>query len=95
MGQQKFNIDKVSDDQYFAVTEAMALAGAAFEEKGPETLLIISLGAEGHNDAILAGHLGDGRLEKLEQLMQQLKDQIGTLGEHDDASVLHLEEGPA
>lgn len=93
MGQQKFNIDKVSDDQYFAVTEAMALAGAAFEEKGPETLLIISLGAEGENDAILAGSLGDGRLEKLETLLQQLKERA-LEEEPEDAIVLHLEEQP-
>ncbi len=93
MGQQKFNIDKVSDDQYFAVTEAMALAGAAFEEKGPETLLIIILGTEGQNDAILAGSLGADRLEKIEALLQQLKDRAED-GEPDDAIVLHLEEQP-
>ena len=93
MGQQKFNIDKVSDDQYFAVTEAMALAGAAFEDSGPETLLIISLGAEGQNDAILAGSLGEGRLEKIEALLQQLKERAED-EEPDDAIVLHLEEQP-
>ncbi|MEQ6329184.1 hypothetical protein VLF92_12775 [Pseudomonas chengduensis] len=93
MGQQKFNIDKVSDDQYFAVTEAMALAGAAFDNKGPETLLIISLGAEGQNDAILAGSLGEGRLEKIEALLQQLKERAED-EEPDDAIVLHLEEQP-
>ncbi|ATH82844.1 hypothetical protein CO724_17335 [Ectopseudomonas mendocina] len=93
MGQLKFNIDHVSDDQYFAVTEAIALAGAAFEEKGPETLLIISLGAEGSNDAILAGSLGEGRLEKLEEMLQQLKERAQE-EEPDDALVLHLEEQP-
>lgn len=91
MGQLKFNIDHVSDDQYFAVTEALALSGAVMDEKGADTLLVISMSAEGGNDAILAGSLGEGVMEKLEELLQQLKERA--LEEPpEDALVLHLEE---
>lgn len=47
MGQLKFNIDNASDDEFFAVTEGLALAGQVMEEKGSGTLLTINLSAEG------------------------------------------------
>lgn len=94
MGKQHFNIDTVSDDEYFAVTEAVALAGAAMEEKGTSTLLVIRLGDEG-NDAILAGTVNEQAIEKLEALMEELKERaLQENQEPGDALTLHLEELP-
>lgn len=94
MGKQNFNIDTVSDDEFFAVTEAVALAGAAMEEKGTSTLLVIRLGDEG-NDAILAGTVNEQAIEKLEALMEDLKERaLQENQEPGDALTLHLEELP-
>ena len=94
MSKQNFNIDTVSDDEYFAVTEAVALAGAAMEEKGTSTLLVIRLGDEG-NDAILAGTVNEQAIEKLEALMEELKERaLQENQEPGDALTLHLEELP-
>lgn len=94
MGKQNLNIDTVSDDEYFAVTEAVALAGAAMEEKGTSTLLVIRLGDEG-NDAILAGTVNEQAIEKLEALMEELKERaLQESQEPGDALTLHLEELP-
>ena len=94
MGTQNFNIDTVSDDEFFAVTEAVALAGAAMEEKGTSTLLVIRLGDEG-NDAILAGTVNEQAIEKLEALMEELKERaLQENQEPGDALTLHLEELP-
>lgn len=90
MGKLNFNIDETSDDEYFAVTEALALAGAAMEEKGTSTLLVMRLGAEG-NDAILAGTVGEAAIEKLEELLEQLKERA-LQEDPADALTLHLEE---
>ncbi|WP_447593566.1 hypothetical protein [Aquipseudomonas campi] len=92
MGQPRFNIDQVSDDEFFAVTEGVALAGAAMEEKGATTLLVIQLSDTG-NDAILAGTISEQALAKLESLLEQLKGRAleETPG---DAITLHLEELP-
>ncbi|WJN61343.1 hypothetical protein [Pseudomonas sp. SO81] len=90
MGQPKFNIDETSDDEYFAVTEALALAGTAMEEKGTSTLLVMRLGAEG-NDAILAGTVGQAEIEKMEALLEQLKERA-LQEDPTDALTLHLEE---
>jgi hypothetical protein len=91
MGQPRFNIDTVSDDEFFAVTEALALSGQVMEEKGSATLLVISLSTESGADAIMAGSLGEQALEQLERLFEQLKERALEETE-DDALVLHLEE---
>ena len=94
MGKLKFNIDEVGDDEFFAITEAVALAGAAMEEKGTSTLLVIRLGDEG-NDAILAGTVNEQAIEKLEALMEELKERaLQENQEPGDALTLHLEELP-
>ena len=94
MGKLKFNIDEVGDDEFFAITEALALAGAAMEEKGTSTLLVIRLGDEG-NDAILAGTVNEQAIEKLEALMEELKERaLQENQEPGDALTLHLEELP-
>lgn len=91
MGQLKFNIDTVSDDQFFAVTEGLALAGQVMEVKGSGTLLVINLGSEGGNDGILSGSVDEQALAKLEELFEQLKERA-LEGPGEDAMVLHLEE---
>ena len=94
MGKLKFNIDEVGDDEFFAITEAVALAGAAMEDKGTSTLLVIRLGDEG-NDAILAGTVNEQAIEKLEALMEELKERaLQENQEPGDALTLHLEELP-
>ena len=94
MGKLKFNIDEVGDDEFFAITEAVALAGAAMEEKGTSTLLVIRLGDEG-NDAILAGTVNEQAIEKLEGLLEELKERaLQEAQERGDALTLHLEELP-
>lgn len=92
MGRLQFNIDETSDDEFFAVTEAVALIGAAMEEKGTSTLLVVRLGAEG-NDAILAGTVGEAEIKKLEHLLEQLKERA-LQEDPTDALTLHLEELP-
>lgn len=94
MGKLKFNIDEVGDDEFFAITEAVALAGAAMEEKSTSTLLVVRLGDEG-NDAILAGTVNEQVIEKLEALMEELKERaLQENQEPGDALTLHLEEFP-
>lgn len=92
MGQLKFNIDEVSDDEYFAITEAVALVGTAMEEKSTSTLLMVRLGEEG-NDAVLAGTVGPAVIEKLESLLAGLKERA-LQEDPADALTLHLEELP-
>lgn len=93
MGQLKFNIDNANDDEFFAVTEGLALAGQVMEEKGSGTLLTINLSAEGGNDGILSGTVDEKALLKLEAIFEQLKARA--LEENgEDAMVLHLEEQP-
>lgn len=91
MGQPRFNIDTVSDDEFFAVTEALAVSGSVMEEKGSATLLVISLSTESGADAIMAGSLGEQALEQIERLFEQLKERALEESEG-DALVLHLEE---
>lgn len=92
MGKLTFNIDETSDDEYFAITEALALAGTAMEEKNTRTLLLLRLGEDG-NDAILAGTVDETSIEKLESLLHELKERA--LQESaGDALILHLEELP-
>lgn len=94
MGKLKFNIDETSDDEFFAITEALALAGGAMEEKGTSTLLVLRLGDEG-NDAILAGTVNEKAIEKLEGLLEELKERaLQEVQEPGDALTLHLEELP-
>lgn len=91
MGQPRFNIDTVSDDEFFAVTEALAVSGQVMDEKGSSTLLIISLSTENGADGILAGTISEAALEQLEKLFEQLKERA-LEEDGDDAMVLHLEE---
>lgn len=91
MGQPRFNIDTVSDDEFFAVTEGLAVSGQVMDEKGSSTLLIISLSPENGADGILAGTISEAALEQLEKLFEQLKERA-LEEDGDDAMVLHLEE---
>lgn len=91
MGKLQFNIDEASDDEYFAVTEGMALIGTAMEEKPTSTLLVLRLGADG-NDAILAGAVSGHTIEKLDALLIKLKDRAQLeASDADGALTLHLE----
>ena len=93
MGKQNFNIDTVSDDEYFAVTEGMAISGQVMDEKGTSTVLVLNLSADAGYDGILAGTVSEEALEKLEALFGQLKARA--LEEPaGDPLVLHLEELP-
>ena len=93
MGKQSFNIDFVSDDEYFAVTEGMAISGQVMDEKGTSTVLVLNLSADAGYDGILAGTVSEEALEKLEALFGQLKARA--LEEPaGDPLVLHLEELP-
>lgn len=91
MGQPRFNIDHISDDQFFAVTEGLAISGQFMDEKGSSTLLIVSLSPEGAADGVLAGTITEAAIEALEKLVDQLKERALEL-DGDDAVVLHLEE---
>ena len=90
MGKLQFNIDTVSDGEYFAVTEGMAISGQVMEKKGSATMMVLSLSTDSGADGILAGTVSEQALEKLEALFGQLKARA--LEETEDALVLHLEE---
>lgn len=91
MGTPRFNIDTVSDDEFFAVTEGLAVSGQVMEEKGSSTMMVLSLSTDSGADGILAGTVSEQALEKLEALFEQLKARALEETE-DDALVLHLEE---
>ncbi len=93
MGQPRFNIDTVSDDEFFAVTEGLAISGQVMEEKGSATMMVLSLSTDSGADGILAGTVSEEALEKLEALFEQLKARA-LEEEGEDAIVLHLEEQP-
>ena len=93
MGKQNFNIDTVSDDEYFAVTEGMAISGQVMDEKGTSTVLVLNLSADAGYDGILAGTITEQAIERLDVLYDQLKARA--LEEPaGDPLVLHLEELP-
>lgn len=86
----KFNIDNVSDDLFMSITEGMAVASAAFDENGPETLLVIALHENG-TDSVLAGKASTENIETLERLLAQLKERASEEAP-DDALVLQATE---
>lgn len=88
------NIDLANDDEYFAITEGMAVASNFMEEKGSRTLLIINLGLENGDDAILAGSVSEQDIERIEGLLEQLKERAMIEAEEspEDAKMLHLED---
>ena len=91
MGKQNFNIDTVSDDEYFAVTEGMAISGQVMDEKGTSTVLVLNLSEDAGDDGILAGTISEQAIERLDALYDQLKARA--LEEPTDAPlVLHIEE---
>lgn len=66
------DIDKISDDTYMSVTEAMALAGEVMDSHQSETLLVVSLAGEGDN-AILGGELTTKSLASIRELLDELE----------------------
>lgn len=71
-GTEMNNNLKQTDDQYLAVTEVMETISTAMEGKGTETLLVINLGSEG-DDAVLGGNVTAASIQRLEQLLGELK----------------------
>lgn len=78
-------IDTIKDDTFMAVTEALALAGEALDEHQSETLLVVSLSADGNN-AILGGDVKPGQIDQLRNLL----DELGARAESSDGEVLHI-----
>ena len=72
MGQ---NIDNVDDDEYFAVTEAMAVFGEQQELHGSRTWFGVSLADDGSEVAALGGVVSPEALDRLEALLAQLREQ--------------------
>jgi hypothetical protein len=70
MGQ---NIDQVDDNEYMAVTEAMAVFGEEIEQRGSRTWLGISLAEDGCEIAALGGRVSPEALDRLEALLTQLR----------------------
>lgn len=80
------DIDTISDETFMQVTEAMGLAGEVMEQHQAETLLVITLSEEG-NDAILGGDTSPEALEKLQNMLDELRDRASI---EDDGEVLHI-----
>lgn len=84
------NIDKINDDTFLAVTEAMGLAGEALEKGDADLLLVISLVGE-RESAVLGGRVTTAAVERLQALVDDLKVRAQAEGEGDH--VLHVWRG--
>lgn len=84
------SIDKINDDTYLSVTEAMGLAGEALEKGDADLLLVISLAGE-RESAVLGGRVDTAQVERVEQLLVELKARARAEGEGDH--VLHVWRG--
>lgn len=84
------SIDKINDDTFLSVTEAMGLAGEALEKGDADLLLVISLAGE-RESAVLGGRVDTAQVERVEQLLAELKARAQAEGEGDH--VLHVWRG--
>ncbi|MCM2317808.1 MAG: hypothetical protein NDI93_00580 [Pseudomonas sp.] len=84
------SIDKINDDTFLSVTEAMGLAGEALEKGDTDLLLVISLAGECES-AVLGGRVTIAQVERVEQLLVELKARALDEGEGDH--VLHVWRG--
>lgn len=84
------SIDKINDDTFLSVTEAMGLAGEALEKGDADLLLVISLAGE-RESAVLGGRVTSVQVERVERLLAELKARAQTEGEGDH--VLHVWRG--
>lgn len=81
------SIDKINDDTFLSVTEAMGLAGEALGKGDADLLLVISLAGE-RESAVLGGRVTTAQVERVEQLLVELKARAQAEGEGDH--VLHV-----
>lgn len=81
------SIDKINDDTFLSVTEAMGLAGEALEPGDTELLLVISLAGE-RESAVFGGRVSTAQVERVERLLVELKARAQAEGEGDH--VLHV-----
>lgn len=65
------NIDKMSDDTFLSVTEALGIAGDAMERGDTETLLVITLSSDAQS-AVLGGAVTADRIAQLQALLADL-----------------------
>lgn len=84
------SIDKINDDTFLSVTEAMGLAGEALEKGDTDLLLVISLAGE-RESAVLGGRVTSVQVERVEQQLVELKARAQAEGEGDH--VLHVWQG--
>lgn len=80
-------IDKMSDDTYLGVTEALALAGDAMAKGDTETLLVVTLSSDAQS-AILGGAITTEGLAALQGLLADLVARAEAEGPGDH--VLHV-----
>ncbi|MOA17161.1 hypothetical protein D3C78_1374070 [compost metagenome] len=81
------SIDKINDDTFLSVTEAMGLACEALEKGDADLLLVISLAGE-RESAVLGGRVATAQVERMEQLLVELKARAQAEGDGDH--VLHV-----
>lgn len=84
------NIDKINDDTYLSVTEALGLAGDAMASGDTDLLLVVNL-AEGRESAVLGGHVTGEKIERIERLLGELKACAALEG--GGAHTLHVWQG--
>lgn len=81
------NLDKMNDDTFLSVTEAMGLAGDAMAPGDTDLLLVVNLAGE-RESAVLGGRVTAAQVERMEHLLIDLKARVQAEGEGDH--VLHV-----
>lgn len=81
------NIDKMNDDTFFGVTEALGIAGEAMASGDTETLLVVTLSGEKQN-GVLGGRITPATLEQLQALVADLAARAAAEGTGDHT--LHI-----
>lgn len=76
------NIDKMNDDTFFSVTEALGVAGEAMAAGDTETLLVVSLAGE-KQCAVLGGRVTPEAVEQLQALVAVLAARAAAEGPGD------------
>lgn len=80
------DISKIADDAYMAVTEGIVLFDDIQTRRSSQAMLLVSVGADGHLDAIACGDLstyGEGLARMAASIMERVDDSL------DGAALLH------
>jgi hypothetical protein len=76
------NIDKMNDDVFFSVTEALGIAGEAMASGDTETLMVVSLAGD-KQSAVLGGRITPEAVEQLQAMVAELAARAAAEGAGD------------